>query len=639
MGLPLSPGFTKLAGGLVLLILVGYVVYAWFKPHTIRTENWSLRLPSAITAISQIGLATLNLTLVASLIYVLLPDNVETDYITFLGVFAPALIAGSASNVPGGIGVFEAILLVGLKDIPPAALLGSILIFRCVYYLTPLAIAGILLAFHEATRHRERIEHIHNSTLDLLDDIGPQVMSIIILFAGALLLFSGSIPVGFERSESSSYVPLLAIELSHLLGASAGVGLLICARGTYRRLTSSFNLTVKLLSVGVLTSMVKGFGYRESVALTFILIVLAYTRPEYHRDATLYDEGFPAEWVSLLSVILAITIWLGLFSFKCIPYTQELWWNFGYEGEYSRFLRSTLVVMAGFGVLLLVNVLRPDPLSELPEKRILQRVRNILKKESNPRANLVLLGDKRLRYSPSENAFLMYQIKGKSWVVLGDPVGEEEHHAELIWNFRALCDRYGTWPVFYLVDGDKLPLYQPLGLSIDKIGEDALVPLEKFTLAGSLQSQLWENYDQVLRQGLKLEIVDADDVAKLIPELRTISDNWVANTHNTEMGFARGFFDPYYVIKFPCAIVKKNNRIIAFAVVWQSADKQQIALDLVRFHSDAPQYIMDFMIIEMMILARTQGCRWFNLGLAPLPGFETHPLAPLWEKLATLMYR
>ena len=638
-GIPIPPQFMRFAGGLVLAALIGYLIYTSYKPLTLHTKSWSIRMPSSRTALAQIILATTNLSLVASLIYFLLPSDIETGYMAFLSVFALALIAGSASNVPGGIGVFESVILIGLPEIPTAALLGSILVFRCIYYLTPLVVASILLAVHEGAKQRANIDKIHDSTLDLLDEVGPQLMSMIVLFAGMLLLFSGSIPTGFDRDQSLTYVPLLTVEIAHLLGAVAGIGLLINARGIARRLATSFNLVTILLVTGIVTSLYKGFGYREAIVLGCILALLWRTQPEFYRRNTLFNEGYPVEWVSLLSVVIAVTIWLGLFAFKDIPYTADLWWTFDPNLDFARFLRSILVVLSISGIVTYINLVRPDPLPALPEENVLDKVRQILKTEQNPRANLVLLGDKRLRFSPSGKTFLMYQVHGKSWVVLGGPVGPVDEHEEMIASFCSLCDRYGAWPVFYLVGAENLFRYVKLGLSADPIDDDAMLPLKDFSLKGAMKTELNEVHTRVKKQGATLEIIDANGISALIPQLRDISNDWLKTTHSAETGFAKGFFDPYYVINFPCAVVRVKNKIVAFAVIWSSPNKDQMILDLMRYHHDAPKNIIDFMVIDLILKAQKQGYRWFNLGAAPISGFINHPLEPIWSRVSVLMYQ
>ncbi len=638
-GIPIPHEYLQFTGGLILASIISYLIYSTIAPVTLRTENWSLKLPSAQTTLLQILLATINLSLVASLIFVLLPDESETSYIAFMGVFTLALVAGSASNVPGGIGVFESVLLVGLPEIHPAALLGSILLFRCIYYLTPLAIAAALLVYHETQQQQEKLEKLHDSTLDVLDEIGPQLMALIMLVAGVILLFSGSIPMGYDRSGSMNYVPLIVVELSHLLGAAAGTGLLIAAYGVSRRLKASFNLCTKLLALGILTSLLKGFGTKEAITLGLILAALWYTRPEFRRESSIMDEGFSTDWVSLVSVLLTLTIWLGLFSFKQIPYNGDLWWNFSFSDDYSRFLRSLLVVFGIAGAVTYKSLIRPDPIPDIPEEKVLDKIRQILKYATDPRANLVLLGDKRILFNDSGNAFLMYQIQGRSWVALGNPVGPEEQHPDLIWAFHGICERHGAWPVFYLVDEHYLSLFTELNLNIQPMGDDAIMPLQNFSLSGALRIEVRDVYTRIRQQNINMEIVDGAKLRALMPELKSVSNDWLDYRKTKEMGFSRGFYDPHYIENFPCATLSKDNRVIAFAVIWATPDKNEIGLDLIRHTRDAPINIMDYLIVEMMLTASSQGYRWFNLGTSPISELKDHPLAPLWHRVGLLMYR
>ncbi len=631
-------GYMQFIATIILSLIGSYLIYSHYKPVTLRTASLSLKLPSTKTTLTQIALATTNLSLVGTLIYVLLPDGIETGYIAFLSVFALALIAGSASNVPGGIGVFESVILVGLPQIPPAALLGSIILFRCIYYLTPLAIAAVLLVYHEVSKQQGRLEEVQDSTLDVLDEIGPQIMGMLMLLAGMILLFSGSIPAGFDRSQSITQVPLLIVELSHLLGAAAGIGLIITARGITRRLTVAFYLAASLLALGIITSLLKGFGIKEAITLGSILGVLWYTRSEFRRSASLFDEGFTVEWVSLVTVLLAVTIWLGLFSFKGIPYSASLWWTFSFESDYSRFLRSLMIVLGISGAVTYYYLSRPDPVPGLPESEILERVRKILQSTHSIQANLVLLGDKRLIFSNSGNTFLMYQVQGKSWVALGDPVGPDEEHEDLIWSFRALCDRYGAWPVFYMVDGSKLAHYEKLDLSIERMADEAMMPLENFSLSGAMQTELTEVHKRVEKQGANHEILSGEALVKAMPELKKLSDDWLSATNTGEMGFSRGFFDPYYIRNFSCSVVRIESEIVAFAIMWTTPNNKEIGLDLMRYSSKISRNTMDYLIIETMFWAKKNGFDWFDLGIAPLPELRHHPLAPLWHRISVLMY-
>ncbi|MGH8524473.1 MAG: lysylphosphatidylglycerol synthase domain-containing protein, partial [Gammaproteobacteria bacterium] len=355
--LQLPPGLRRYVGFSIMAVILGYLVVSALRPITFTTENWSLRLPTAKTALAQGGLATLDLLLVGTLIYTLLPTHAGTDFISFLGIFALAMMAGSMSNVPGGIGVFETVLLLGLPEIPPAALLGSVLLFRCVYYLSPLSLAAILFAAYELVLRRTRILRIHGAATDWLAEIGPQIMGVIIVFAGVVLLFSGAIPTYGERLRIlRDSVPLGIVEIAQLVASAAGLGLIILARGISLRLSKAYGLSVLLLGLGIPAVLLKGLDYQEAVILATVLIVLLPTRAEFQRHASLFSQGFTVGWVSALTAILAITIWLGLFNFKHLAYSHELWWQFAYDADLPRFLRAMFVVFGITGGVMLFNL-------------------------------------------------------------------------------------------------------------------------------------------------------------------------------------------------------------------------------------------------------------------------------------------
>ncbi|MEE9411624.1 MAG: phosphatidylglycerol lysyltransferase domain-containing protein, partial [Methylococcales bacterium] len=263
----------------------------------------------------------------------------------------------------------------------------------------------------------------------------------------------------------------------------------------------------------------------------------------------------------------------------------------------------------------------------------------ILTNTRDVRSNLVLLGDKRILFSPSENSFLMYQIYGKSWAVLGNPVGNQAEFSDLVWSFRALCDRYGGWPVFYLVDGNQLSLYKDFNLSYEHLGDDGLISLKNFSFSESLAPELQHIYQQFQTTGAEFEVVEGDALDRLMPDLETVSNSWLAVPDNNEHGFLNGFFDPYYIKNFACAVIRLNHRVIAFAVILETSEQQEVGVDLMRFDQQAPANSMDFLMIELIQLKKQQGYQRVNLGLAPPSKDLDHSLTPLLNRVGEFMYQ
>jgi phosphatidylglycerol lysyltransferase len=210
----------------------------------------------------------------------------------------------------------------------------------------------------------------------------------------------------------------------------------------------------------------------------------------------------------------------------------------------------------------------------------------------------------------------------------------------LVRRFQDLAEGHGGWPIFYLVDAEGLPLYVDLGLSVLKVGDDARVSLQDFSLLNGESAGLRAIHDQICREGYRFEIVRSAAVPPLLPTLQAISDAWLAQNRIREKGFSSGIFHPDYVCNFPCAVVRDAaGNIVSFAVLWASANKEDLAVDLVRYHRAAPLGIMDYLLIELMNGGKEQGYRWFNLGVAPFSSIGSHALAPLWHRVGGLIYR
>jgi phosphatidylglycerol lysyltransferase len=131
----------------------------------------------------------------------------------------------------------------------------------------------------------------------------------------------------------------------------------------------------------------------------------------------------------------------------------------------------------------------------------------------------------------------------------------------------------------------------------------------------------------------------AADVPPLLPELRAVSDAWLAEKHTRDKGFSLGRFDDQYLVQFPLATVRQAGQLIAFANLWIGADKAELAPDLMRYLPDAPPSIMEYLLLRLMGWGKPEGYQWFNLGMAPLSGLEDHTLAPLWNRLGALVFR
>jgi hypothetical protein len=101
-----------------------------------------------------------------------------------------------------------------------------------------------------------------------------------------------------------------------------------------------------------------------------------------------------------------------------------------------------------------------------------------------PIANLALLGDKHFLFSQTGRSFIMFGVRGGSWIAMGEPVGPAKERLEILWQFRELCDRHGAGSAFYHITPDSLPQFVELGLTFQKLGEEGVVVLDRFSIEG-----------------------------------------------------------------------------------------------------------------------------------------------------------
>ena len=145
----LPPWLNRLVAFGILLGLAGYVAWVWAKPRSVGHGTWSVLLPGGPLTLLQIVIGIVDLGFCALAMYMLVPAEPDVGFIVVAVVFVSATLLGFASHSPGGLGVFDAAMLVGLWQMDKEELLAGMLLFRVLYYLAPFFISVILLTSRE----------------------------------------------------------------------------------------------------------------------------------------------------------------------------------------------------------------------------------------------------------------------------------------------------------------------------------------------------------------------------------------------------------------------------------------------------------------------------------------------------------
>ena len=135
-------------------------------------------MPGARLAFAQVAVASTDLLCAAGVLYVLLPPQVTVGFAQFAGLYLIAISAGVISNVPGGVGVFESVMLLIFRTVSPDRLLGALLAYRVIYYFAPFAVALALLGAHEIWVHRGPVVRLIRLLRTWLSAVTPQAIGV-----------------------------------------------------------------------------------------------------------------------------------------------------------------------------------------------------------------------------------------------------------------------------------------------------------------------------------------------------------------------------------------------------------------------------------------------------------------------------
>ncbi len=259
----------RVVGAVLLCGVVAYVMACRRSRQGLHLGGWQISWPSLRLALGQVAVAVADVTLAGAVLYALLPGG-NVNFLSFLGAYVGATTIGLVSHVPGGLGVFEAVMLVALPTgTPQPQLVAMLVVFRALYYLLPFSLGLLLLTAETVHRHRVRLAGVAGLFFKGVSQVTPRAMTFAAFLAGVILLASGATPgVGTRLSWLNQFVPLGVLDVSHFLASVAGAGLLFLARGLQLRLNAAWGITLAVLLAGAMLSLTKGGDFEEAIALT-----------------------------------------------------------------------------------------------------------------------------------------------------------------------------------------------------------------------------------------------------------------------------------------------------------------------------------------------------------------------------------
>ncbi|MCJ8012889.1 bifunctional lysylphosphatidylglycerol flippase/synthetase MprF [Paenibacillus sp. KQZ6P-2] len=585
----------------------------------------------------------------------------NVPFLEVIGMYAVSAIAGILSMAPGGIGAFDLTVLMGLEQLgfPSERAAAVLVLFRLFYYIVPWLIGLILAAFElgsAAIRAGENADEGEEVPLNVwqrlwrwpgqfrfLSDLGVWALGKLVLVSGLVLILSAATPGLLYRLKLSEEILSMPImRVSNLISVIIGFMLIILSRGISLRVHRAYVWTSILLLAGAVFTFTKAFDFEEAIFLLIVGVALWMSRARFYRKGAMVDFRNYLLWYVLTAVIAALYYWIGSHVhhgwLKHLPTADRIHFAVGPQA----YALTALVGLAGAWLLLtMLLVLRPSravAAAAGPEEQ--GKLRAFLKEnQGNLLTHMLFTGDKSFFWAQNDQVLIPYAKVRDKLVVLGDPLGPVTLVPEAIGKFQQYADEYAMAVVFYQATPDYLPIYHEYGYRFFKLGEEALVHLENFTLSGKKAADLRSVRNRFEREGYIFEVASPPFNDALLGELRKVSDEWIKGRR--EKGYSLGWFDKSYLEQAPIALLKSpEGNILAFASLAPGYDEgRTMSIDLMRHLSGTPNGTMDYLFVKLMEWCKEQGYEIFNLGNAPLSSVGESKSALREERLAALVFQ
>ncbi|MCC2930446.1 bifunctional lysylphosphatidylglycerol flippase/synthetase MprF [Bacillus sp. LBG-1-113] len=579
----------------------------------------------------------------------LLAMGIHADIRYVFGVFVIAAIGGMISLVPGGFGSFDLLFLLGMEQLGyhQEAIVTSIVLYRLVYSFIPFVL-GLFFAAGDLTESTmKRLETnpriapaIETTNVLLVVQRAMLVrilqgsLSLIVFVGGLIVLASVSLPI--DRLTVIPHIPHPVLLLFNGLSLSSALILLILPIELYKRTKRSYTMAITALVGGFVFSFLKGLNISAIFILPIIIVLLVLLKKQFVREQASYTLG--------QMIFAAALFTVALFNYNLIA--SFIWDRMKKVLRHEYFVHSTshithATIMAVIAVPLfffIFTVVYHKKTKPIGEKADPERLAEFLNdKGGNALSHLGFLGDKRFYFSSDGNALLLFGKIARRLVVLGDPSGQKESFPLVLEEFLNEAHQKGFSVLFYQIEREDMALYHDFGYNFFKLGEEAYVDLNTFTISGKKKAGLRAINNRFEREEYTFHVDHPPFSEAFLEELKQISDEWLGS--KKEKGFSLGFFDPSYLQRAPIAYMKNaEGDIVAFANIMPMYQEGEISVDLMRYRSDAPNGIMDALFIRMFLWAKEEGCTSFNMGMAPLANVGT-AFTSFWsERFAAVIF-
>jgi len=478
-----------------------------------------------------------------------------------------------------------------------------------------------------------------------VDKLIMRIMPAVLIFVlGIINIISVLTPALPERMRIlKNYLLVDFVSFSNSFVFITGLFLLVTAAFMLRGLRTAWWFALGLSIISVFGHITKGIDYEEALMALLIIGSLFATRKQYYvkTNPRLGTVGMQTALLSMGAVML-----YGIVGFYFLDKRhfhidfniyQSVWYtlqNFFLIGSSELIPRDAfardfiyLIKISGFASIsfLVYSLVRPYVFKITPTEEERERAKALTSQFGNSALDFFkTYSDKFIFAPPGINAFISYRVSRNFAVVLEDPVSEDrEQMKKCIIAFDNYCYENGLKEIYYRVPKESLPVYAELSKKNLFLGQEGVVDLESFTLEGGEKKSIRNALNKIKEHGYTTHVNTPPLRDGLIQKLKAVSNEWLNLTGREEIIFSQGMFvEKEIKEQTVISIENKEEKIIAFLNIIPDYVKNEGTYDLLRKTADAPNGIMDHILVEMFRYFKSSGIRYVNLGFAPMSGLN-----------------
>ncbi len=466
------PRLAMYAVGVGMFGLVGaYITLSSVMPK-LKVFGYEIELPHWRMALIQVLLATVDVAVTAAIFYALLPQVQGLGYARLLAIYLSSYTAGLVASVPGGLGVFDSAMLLGLAPyMEPPAIVGAILVFRLYYYIIPLFLAGSMFAGNEIYMRGKGLirpsapvaARPRWSEPDFAVAAGTGAVAL----CGFLLLGLGLLEQRPNYDWIDPDYAEVAAQAGQFLPSLIGAALIVLAFAMSRRVNLAWAATIFLLLAAAAVTLAKGEPSWIPAVLAVATLLVAPFRSAFYRHARLLSGPVHASVALPLLVLVVCGVALAVFERHVRWLDDNAFWEVILSRDVPNTLRVSIAVSVALAAAALWRLVRPGRVNTLVWGAAARQHYVDLGASPPARADGLLWGE-------AERSAIVFRRVGGVLLALGDPAGLDSDRVSAVWRLRDLARQEGMELAVWNAGAGLLKVYADMGLSALLLGRDGL---------------------------------------------------------------------------------------------------------------------------------------------------------------------